>query len=731
MKNKFLLLVFAILLLFVPTNTKGAEMKSIERQFQEEILSAYRNENTGIPDDMTYARYLQVEDGSKPAVLAFSIDYAGEYVPNPTNTSQGHHYSAVDNLITDNYKGGLQYIIQNGFKETSGYYVDNVTYFTNQVKNKVTNAPIEGRKWYVNYWATQIAIWWFQDEMDNTHYISSTFKQACQSSTATEIQSSIWRLVSGALEASHDKALKEINLKTSRPEMNLDADDYKSDYISINNPADLGNFTVTIVGGSEVYKIVDESGRERNTFAPTEKFVVIARELSVSRVEDITIRVDATKSVNVGYRYINGTNQRLAAIAPGSYTAYGTISLHVNWIKPVRDISVAKLDSETNRLVGGAVLELHDTNGDFVKEITTKDNERAVFKDIPYGSYTITEKTAPAHYYKSNESIGIIITNRTDMVIERNIKNDPLKTIRISKVDSENNTRVPGAVIDVYDANKELVKEITTTNSYVDIPDLYYGKYTIVEKSAPTGYSKSDEEKEITIDKNSPLIIEVKLTNSPLKSIAIAAINSDDNHMFAGAVLTLRDSNGNVVKTITTDSVRTVIKDLPYGTYTLGEEQAPLGYERITEPVTITINANSSDEQLIDVIHKPVYAVKIYKLDGASMEPIAGAVLQIKNSNGEVVKTITSTDDYVLVEGLSKGTYTIVETKAPKGFVLSTTSETFEIINNEVLTINFINNEIEVPITGSISKLIVAAIVALVIGFSFVLFGKTSKKRFN
>ena len=201
--------------------------------------------------------------------------------------------------------------------------------------------------------------------------------------------------------------------------------------------------------------------------------------------------------------------------------------------------------------------------------------------------------------------------------------------------------------------------------------------------------------------------------------------------MFAGARLTLRDSNGNVIKTITTDTVRTVVNNLAYGTYTLGEEEAPNGYERLASPITITINADSSNEQLIDVPHKPIYAVKIYKLDGASMQPIAGAVLVIKDSNGEVVKTITSTDDYVLVEGLSKGTYTIVETKAPKGFVLSSTSETFEILNNDVLTINFINSEIEVPITGSVSRIIVFGIIALLTGFAFVFFGKTSKKRYN
>ena len=149
------------------------------------------------------------------------------------------------------------------------------------------------------------------------------------------------------------------------------------------------------------------------------------------------------------------------------------------------------------------------------------------------------------------------------------------------------------------------------------------------------------------------------------------------------------------------------------------------------QPVMFTIDQNTNDELLIDVPHKPVYAVKVYKLDGASMQPIAGAILEIKDSNGNVVSKITSTDDYVLVEGLTKGTYTISEIKPPKGFALSSTSETFEIVSNEVLTINFINSEIEVPITGSTSKLIVGALILGLAGFAFVFFGKTNKKRFN
>ena len=84
--------MISLLLLFVPTKVLGAEMKSMSRQFQEEILSAYQNENTGIPDSMVHARYLQEEDGSKPPVLAFSIDYATEYIPSPSNSSSYYNY---------------------------------------------------------------------------------------------------------------------------------------------------------------------------------------------------------------------------------------------------------------------------------------------------------------------------------------------------------------------------------------------------------------------------------------------------------------------------------------------------------------------------------------------------------------------------------------------------------------------------------------------------------------
>ncbi len=727
MKNKFLLVLLTFILLFVPVVSNALEMKSMKGQFSEEILSAFQNEDTGIDQNITFARYLQDEDGTMPPVLAYSMEFYNEYIPSLTNPSNGYNYVAVDNLINDDYKAGLQYIVQNGFKETSGYYVDNVTYFKNQVVNKVTNAPLNGRKWFVNYWATQIAIWWYQDEMDHTSNISNNFKTAACSTSATEIGKAICDLVTGAKEASNDKALKEINLSTSKLEMNLDGDDYKSDYITISNKDSLGDFTVRVTTGGSNYVILDESGSARNTFSPNEKFLVASRELDVKKVEDITLRIEATKSVNVGFRYVNGIDQKLIAVAPGDYTAYGTIKLHVNWIKPTRDISVAKLDSETNKLVAGATLELIDGNNNVVDEVVTTTN-RVVFKDVPYGKYTLREKKAPAHYQKSTEEISILINNRTDMVIYKNIKNDPLKTIRIAKVDSEKKTRIVGAVLDIYDANKELVKEITTTNSYVDVPDLYYGVYTIVEKSAPAGYSKSDIERKVTIDKRSPLVIDVEYSNDPLKSVSIAAISRDDNSIFAGAKMTLRDASGNLVSEFTSDSVRTVINNLPYGTYTIGETEAPTGYKKIEQPVTFTIDASSNDTILVDIPHTPYYTVKVYKLDGTTMQPIAGAELEILNSSGEVVKKFTSTDDYVLIDDLDKGTYTIRETKAPKGFALSTTSETFEIVDNQVMSVNFINSEIFVPSTDKNNKGLIISLIIGLVGFGFVFL---SMKRYS
>lgn len=63
----------------------------------------------------------------------------------------------------------------------------------------------------------------------------------------------------------------------------------------------------------------------------------------------------------------------------------------------------------------------------------------------------------------------------------------------------------------------------------------------------------------------------------------------------------------------------------------------------------------------------------------ANSEEIEGASLTLTDKNGIVIKEWTSSKDPYYIERLSVGVYTLKEVVAPKGYVLNTSTVTFEV----------------------------------------------------
>jgi len=301
--------------------------------------------------------------------------------------------------------------------------------------------------------------------------------------------------------------------------------------------------------------------------------------------------------------------------------------------------------------------------------------------------------------------------------------NKVTKEIMIKTMDSETNKMINGVTYLIYDDNNQLIKELTATNYYINITDLSYGEYRIIEKEAPIGYKKSDIEKRIIIDKNSPLINEIEFINDPLKSIDIRTLSSEDNSIIIGAKLVLLDSENNTISEITTNESQNIIDNLYYGTYTIMELSSPSGYKIIEEPITFTIDSNSKDNKIINIYHDPSYGVKIYKLDVKTMKPISGTNLEILNSSGEVIKSFISSNTYTIIDDLENGLYTLREVNGETNH-----SEVFEIADNQLTTIYFVNNLLNNPKTNYISIFAIASIILGIIGYLTIVL---SKKRFN
>lgn len=75
--------------------------------------------------------------------------------------------------------------------------------------------------------------------------------------------------------------------------------------------------------------------------------------------------------------------------------------------------------------------------------------------------------------------------------------------------------------------------------------------------------------------------------------------------------------------------------------------------------------------------------VTINKLDKNTNNPVAGATLVVKDTNKNVIKEFVSTSTGYIITGLSNGTYTVEETKAPAGYKMSTTPVSFTISDTD------------------------------------------------
>ncbi|MGI6014043.1 MAG: SpaA isopeptide-forming pilin-related protein [Oscillospiraceae bacterium] len=152
------------------------------------------------------------------------------------------------------------------------------------------------------------------------------------------------------------------------------------------------------------------------------------------------------------------------------------------------------------------------------------------------------------------------------------------------------------------------------------------------------------------------------------------------------------------------------------GTYT---NQAWAGFE-----------GKESEKPIVNV---DVYGVDIFKYDQKTDEGLAGAEFELKDSEGTVIATLTSNEDgHAHYEGLAAGTYTIVETKAPDGYVKSDKPLTVVIPDNADATTNiadvqFANSEI--PHTGGTGTMAYTIGGLAIIGIAAVGFVISRKKK--
>ena len=239
------------------------------------------------------------------------------------------------------------------------------------------------------------------------------------------------------------------------------------------------------------------------------------------------------------------------------------------------NIFIQKIDSETEKTLPGATLQLIDADGNIIDEWTTTDEESHKISHISKpGTYILHEEKAPDGYLKAddieiNYEGGII---KTPFVM----KDVPIQA-EIEKIDAKTEKSLPGATLQLIDADKKVVDEWTTDGKPHSLYAIAKGTYTLHEKEVPDGYVCA-EDMEIEIKETADTQRFV-MKDDPIQA-EIEKIDYDNGDSLPGATLQLIDKDENIVDEWTTDGKPHSLYAIAKGTYTLHEKEVPNGYVR-------------------------------------------------------------------------------------------------------------------------------------------------------
>ncbi|MCW1938895.1 SpaA isopeptide-forming pilin-related protein [Bacillus anthracis] len=125
---------------------------------------------------------------------------------------------------------------------------------------------------------------------------------------------------------------------------------------------------------------------------------------------------------------------------------------------------------------------------------------------------------------------------------------------------------------------------------------------------------------------------------------------------------------------VTDDKGEALSKQLPVGSYTLKEVEAPKGYELSSSSVSVDVEANKV--VTVDVVNKKIPEkvtgqFEIVKVDAEDKAKVLSDAEFEVYKDGKKVETLrTDKTGKVISQKLEPGTYTLKETKAPQGYKL-------------------------------------------------------------
>ena len=256
--------------------------------------------------------------------------------------------------------------------------------------------------------------------------------------------------------------------------------------------------------------------------------------------------------------------------------------------------------------------------------------------------------------------------------------------VKISKADITTHEEIPGATLRVLDKDGNVVDEWVSEDAphYMEAVLVAGETYTLEEALVPdnSGYVPANSIR-FTVEDDGK--VQHVFMQDDYTKLQVSKTDIATGKEISGARLKITDTDGKTVAEWLTDGTPHYMERIPMGTYTLTETMAPTeqGYVR-AESVTFAVGPTENIQRV--EMKDDFTKVEISKADMTDGRELPGAKLKITDASGNTIAEWETNGQPHRIERLKPGDYTLTETAAPAGYLVSeevhfTVQETGEI----------------------------------------------------